>query len=214
MADHMGPPGQVVVDISMSLDGYVTAPGADLDHGLGVDGEVLHVWAMNGGPRDNEIINAHIARSGAVIMGRTTFDFVDGPNGWGDDLGYAPDHPPEDVAPIFVVTGSVPEKVRLDGPFTFVTDGLESALEQARAAAAGKDVVIMGGGAVAHAFLSAGLVDVLSLHVAPVVLGGGTPLFPAEPSARLRLELLHGETTPAACHLTYRVLNGPGETAG
>jgi dihydrofolate reductase len=81
--------GRVVVDISMSLDGYVTAAGADLEHGLGVGGEALHAWAIGEKtPRDTELLEASVAATGAVIMGRRTFDFVDGPNGWGDDMGY------------------------------------------------------------------------------------------------------------------------------
>jgi uncharacterized protein YndB with AHSA1/START domain len=80
---------RVVVDISMSLDGYVTAAGVNLDHGLGAGGEILHAWAMDEKtPRDTELLEASVARTGAVIMGRRTFDFVDGPNGWHGDLGY------------------------------------------------------------------------------------------------------------------------------
>jgi uncharacterized protein YndB with AHSA1/START domain/dihydrofolate reductase len=202
--------GQVVVDISMSLDGYVTAPGADLDHGLGVGGEPLHVWAMGEqSPRDVEILDAAVARTGAVIMGRRTFDFVDGPNGWDETLGYGAERDQTEVAPLFVVTHSVPEKVRLAGRFTFVTDGLVAALDRARAAAGDKDVVIMGGGNLAYGFLRAGLVDVLSIHLAPIVLGGGTPLFPADEAKALRLERIGSVTTPAAEHLTYRVINEP-----
>lgn len=198
--------GKVMVDITMSLDGYVTAPGAGPDHGLGVDGEILHDWVMaRQTPRDAEILQETVARTGAVIMGRRTFDIVDGPNGWGDELGYGGRMNQDEAPPVFVVTHSEPEKVRLDHLFTVVTSGLESALAKARAVAGSKDVVIMGGGNVAAGYLRAGLVDVLSIHLAPVVLGGGTPLFPLD--AFLRLELLRSETTDAASHLTYRVIN-------
>jgi dihydrofolate reductase len=205
--------GQVVVDISMSLDGYVAAAGVDLDNGLGVGGEVVHDWAIgHRTPRDDEILAEGYARTGAVVMGRRTFDFIDGPKGWDDSIGYAADHdgtgtPP----PVFVVTHSVPARTRLGDRFRFVTDGLESTIDQARAAAGpSRDVVIMGGGSLAYAFLEAGLVDVLAIHLAPVVLGSGTPLFPAD--ASLRLELLGSESTDHAEHLTYRVINSAGRS--
>jgi dihydrofolate reductase/uncharacterized protein YndB with AHSA1/START domain len=198
---------RVVVDISMSLDGYVTAAGADLEHGLGVGGEGLHAWARGEKTAlDTELLEASVARTGAVIMGRHTFDFVDGPNGWAGDLGYGGEPTPADPPAVFVVTHSMPEHVRLAHRFTFVTDGLESALGEARAVAAGKDVVIMGGGSLAHSYLRSGLVDVLSIHLAPVVLGGGTPLFPADASP-LRLKLIESVSTAAAEHLTYQVVN-------
>jgi len=197
--------GKVIVDISMSLDGYVAAAGVDLAHGLGVGGEPIHEWVMTGRtPRDAEILQETFDRTGAVIMGRRTFDIVDGPDGWGDSVGYAGERSQAVAPPVFVVTHSVPEKVRLADRFTFVTDGLESALAQARAAAGAKDVVIMGGADVAAGFLRAGLVDVLSLHLAPVVFGGGTPLF--SPDAFPRFELLGSESTAAATHVTYRVI--------
>jgi uncharacterized protein YndB with AHSA1/START domain/dihydrofolate reductase len=203
--------GSVVVDISMSLDGYVTAPGADIAHGLGVGGEPLHTWAMAGRTaRDIEILDKSVAATGAVLMGRRTFEVVDGPDGWNDDVGYGAERDQAGAPPVFVVTHSVPDRVRLVGRFTFVTGGLETALGKARAAAAGKDVVIMGGGDLAHGFLNAGLVDVLTIHLAPIVLGSGTPLFPPGGSARLRLELLDSVSTPAAEHLTYRVLRSDG----
>lgn len=214
-ADEARPAGgQVIADISMSLDGYVTAAGADIEHGLGIGGEALHVWAMGDNePRDVEVLDEAFNRTGAVIMGRRTFDVVDGDNGWNDEVGYGAERdqttsPP----PVFVLTHSVPEKVRLAGRFTFVTDGLRSALDKAHAAAGGKDVVIMGGGTVVHEFLRAGLVDVLAIHLAPVVLGDGTPLFPAGPPEPLRLELAGSVITAAAGHLTYRVINKPAES--
>jgi uncharacterized protein YndB with AHSA1/START domain/dihydrofolate reductase len=197
---------RVVVDISMSLDGYVAAAGVDLDHGLGVGGEVIHDWAMGRRtPRDAEILSKTVERTGAVIMGRRTFDIVDDPKGWNDDVGYGGRRSQADAPPVFVITHAAPEKVRLRDRFRFVTDGLSSALAQARDAAGEKDVVIMGGGAIASAFLRTGLVDVLSIHLAPVVLGDGTPLWPA--GAPLSLELLDSESTSAAEHLTYRVIN-------
>jgi dihydrofolate reductase/uncharacterized protein YndB with AHSA1/START domain len=215
------PSGVVMVDITMSLDGYVTAPGAGPDNGLGVGGKVLHTWAMGENTeRDAEIIAETFGRTGAVIMGRRTYDVVDGPNGWGDERSYGGRMSVATVPPVFVVTHTAPEpdSVRLKDRFVFVTDGLESALAQARVAAGDKDVIIMGGGAIANAFLRAGLVDVLSLHVAPVVLGAGTPLFPPVEgdgtTGRLLLELTGSVSTPAAQHVTYRVLKEIKEVDG
>jgi len=202
--------GRLVVDMSMSLDGFVTAAGADLDHGLGVGGEPLHAWALDAKTAaDTEIIEAAIARTGAILMGRRTFDFVDGPNGWQGDLGYGAEGDQHAPPPAFVVTHTEPDEVRLQGRFTFVTNGLHEALANARVAAQGKDVVVMGGGHLAHAYLEAGLVDVVVIHLAPIVLGGGTSLFASPSTATHRLELLESVSTPAAEHLTYRVRPKP-----
>lgn len=201
------PAGRVVVDITVSLDGFVTAPGAGLEHGLGIDGRLLHDWARaRKTPLDEELMQRTFERTGAVVMGRRTFEIVDGPNGWREDLGYGADRDQTDAPPVFVLTGAVPETVRLAERFRFITDGLDHALAEARAAADGKDVVVMGGGETARSFLRSGRVDVLSLHVAPVLLGAGTPLFPLGADLRLRLEQTGSLTTDAAHHLTYRVL--------
>ncbi|HWG26773.1 dihydrofolate reductase family protein [Actinospica sp.] len=196
--------GQVIVDITMSLDGYVTAPGADVDHGLGVNGEPLHAWVFSGAPEDGEILDDMTARTGAVIMGRRLFDVVDAPHGWNESIGYGADRnaPP----PVFVLTHQAPQTWRLGDRFTFVTDGLRSALDQARAAAGEKDVVVMGGGAVCYEFLAADLADILNIHLSPIVLGGGTRLFPAHDAKRLRLEQIDIVSTPSAHHLSYRVI--------
>ena len=189
----------VVIDISISLDGYVTAPGVDAEHGLGVGGEVLHRWAFTEGGPDAEVLAGGVDRTGAVVMGRRTFDLVD--QVWDADVGYGAGHATE--PPCFVVTHTQPESIRLVDRFTIVTDGIESALDQARAAAGDKDVVVMGGGDVCGQILATGLADVLSVHVAPVVLGGGSPLF--ADGSRVDLELVDTVTTPNATHLTYRV---------
>jgi dihydrofolate reductase len=137
-------------------------------------------------------------------MGRRLFDIVDGPHGWSDELGYGAYQDQSAAPPVFVLTHEAPEKVRLADRFRFVTDGPASALRQAKAAAGNKDVVVMGGGSTCYEFLQAGLVDVVTIHVAPLILGGGTPLFPGD--ATVRLELLESEMTAFAQHLTYRVL--------
>ena len=195
--------GQVIVDITMSLDGYVTAPGADVDHGLGVNGEPLHDWVFSGKPEDGKILDDMTARTGAVIMGRRLFDVVDAPHGWDESIGYGADR--NATPPVFVLTHQAPQTWRLGDRFTFVTDGPRSALDQARAAAGEKDVVVMGGGAACYEFLAADLVDILNIHLSPIVLGGGTKLFPAHDGKRLRLEQIGIVSTPSAHHLSYRV---------
>jgi dihydrofolate reductase len=196
---------QVVVDISVSLDGYVTGPGVGLDNGLGDGGEALHEWVFNGTSEDSAVLDAAFEATGAVIQGRNLFDIIDGPHGWSDEMGYGAKPTGEVNPPIFVVTHSAPGKTRLGDRFRFVTDGVASAVSQAREVAGGKDVVVMGGGQVCHEVLAAGLADVLRLHVAPVVLGDGTRLFPAGRSASIGLEFVEAISTPAAQHLTYRV---------
>ncbi|TWD79332.1 dihydrofolate reductase [Kribbella amoyensis] len=195
----------VVIDISVSLDGYVTGPDIDLEHGLGRGGDALHTWAFEGNADDRAVLDGAFEQTGAVIQGRKLFDFIDGPTGWSEELGYGAKPEGEVNPPVFVVTHSKPAKTRLGDRFQFVTDGVESAVTQARAAAGEKNVMVMGGGEICHAVLAAGLADVLRLHVAPVVLGDGTRLFPAEASAKVELELVDAISTPAAQHLTYRV---------
>ena len=166
---------KVVADITMSLDGFVTGPGADLEHGLGVGGEPLHNWVFQADDVDTDVLREAMEMSGAVVMGRRLFDIVDGPGGWNDEIGYGAGH--VGTPPFFVVTHSPPAQVRLDLRFTFVTEGPAAAVEQARPAAGDKAVVIMGGGDVIRQCLDAGVVDELRIHLAPIVLGGGTPLF-------------------------------------
>src|SRR3954471_9634918 len=176
---------RTIADISVSLDGFVTGPDPGPDNGLGIGGDALHTWAFSDDPDDRRVLREGTARSGAVVLGRRLFDVVDGPGGWNDEVGYGAG---EVGRPAFVVvTSSPPESVRLtDLDWTFVTTGLADAVAAARerveAASSGRDrdldVVLMGGGATVGSALVAGLVDTLSLHLAPVVLGAGTPLFP------------------------------------
>lgn len=199
---------RVVADISMSLDGFVTGPDPGPDNGLGTGGEALHTWAFSDDPDDREVLREGTERSGAVVMGRRLFDLVDGPDGWNDEVAYGA----AEVGrpPFVVVTGAPPESVRLtDLDWTFVTTGLVDAIAAARGRAASgrpgqvRDVVLMGGGATIGSALADGLVDVLSLHLAPVVLGAGTPLF--TPSTRLTLVQRRVLVTSTATHLTYDV---------
>jgi dihydrofolate reductase len=136
-------------------------------------------------------------------MGRRTFDFVDGPHGWtGDDPGTTDNI---ERPPIFVVTSHRPARGRLDGRFEFVTDGIHRALELAQKAAGDKAIMIMGGGHLCRQYLYAGLVDEVRIHLVPIVLGDGTPLFERTTIAPVRLIQRDAAVTPAAAHLTYDV---------
>ncbi|GGW95423.1 DNA-binding protein [Streptomyces malachitofuscus] len=201
---------RIVADISVSLDGFVTGPDAGPDNGLGTGGEALHTWAFSDDPEDRRILREATARSGAVVLGRRLFDVVDGPHGWDDTTGYGAG---EVGKPAFVVmTSRPPRSVRLTGlDWTFVTTGPTDAVTTARALAEAAsadrgedlDVVLMGGGATVGSALAAGLVDELTLHLAPVVLGSGTPLF----TSTAPRTLVQRAVTPTstATHLTYDV---------
>jgi dihydrofolate reductase len=193
---------KVAADISMSLDGFVTGPDADLDNGLGTGGEALHTWAMSSDDEvDAQVLKEAVQNSGSVVMGRRLFDIIDGPKGWNDEVGYGGEYATS--PPFFVVTHAAPESVRLDLDFTFVTGGLPATIDQAKGAAGDKEVVIMGGGDVIRQSLDLGLIDELRIHLAPIVLGGGTPLF-AEIE---RHELIQASVRVSsnATHLTYQV---------
>jgi len=204
---------RIVADISVSLDGFVTGPDPGPGNGLGTGGEALHTWAFSEDPDDRRVLRESTARSGAVVLGRRLFDVVDGPQGWDDVTGYGAG---EVGTPAFVVvTGSRPASVRLSHlDWTFVTTGLPDAVDAARRRAETAstlrgedlDVVLMGGGATIGSAFGAGLVDVLTLHLAPVVLGGGTPLFPAGGPRTLVQRTVVATST--STHLTYDVVRG------
>lgn len=199
---------RVVADITVSLDGYVTGPDAGPGNGLGTGGEPLHRWVFSDDPVDKRILAAATERSGAVVMGRNLFDVVDGPGGWSDDLGYGATEVGK--PPFLVVTSSAPSAVRLTGlDWTFVTTGLEDAVAAARSRAeaasaergATLDAVLMGGGSLVGSALAAGLVDTLVLHLSPIILGAGTPLFTgSRPRQLAQREVV---VTTTATHLTY-----------
>jgi dihydrofolate reductase len=196
---HMG---KVVAEISVSLDGFVTGPDPGPEQGLGLGGEGLHTWAFSTDPVDREVLTASTESTGAVVMGRRLFDIVDGPHGWSDEVGYGADLAA--APPVLVVTRKPPAEVRLADRFTFVVDGVRSAVAKARSMADERDVVVMGGAEVIRGAFEAGVVDELRLHLSPVLLGGGTPLFAAGVSPRT-LRQVHVRVSPHATHLTYRV---------
>jgi dihydrofolate reductase len=205
--------------ISVSLDGYVAGPNQTVENPLGEGGEGLHEWVvalrpwreahgMEGGD-DNastKVVEEENENLGAEIMGRGKF----GPPGggpWGDDpwQGWWGDDPPFHK-PVFVLTHHPREPLTLsDTTFTFVTDGIQSALSQAQAAAGDRDVVIGGGAKAIDQFLAAGLLDELELHVVPIILGGGERLF-AGVGREVKLELVRAVEAPGVTHLKYRVV--------
>lgn len=201
----------VVADISMSLDGYVTGPEPGLEHGLGRGGEAIQQWVFqsHSSQQDRSFLEASASSTGAVVMGRRTFNFVSGPHGWDDDVDYAYDHQTPARPPVFVLTHRQPEQIGLSGDFTFITGGVESAVAAARDAAGERETVLMGGAEIIDQALCAGLVDLLRIHLSPVVMGAGTRLFELV-DERLLLTQDDVVVTPYATHLTYR-MNQDGE---
>ena len=197
---------KVIADISMSLDGYVTARGADLEHGLGIGGEAIHAWVLEEprSPVDEAVLAQSFEKTGAVVMGRRLYDIVDGPNGWNDDVGYGHDQNQTAAPPCYVVTHEPPAQVRLASRFRFATEGVADAIDQARATAGDRDVVVMGGANVIDQSLAARLVDELRIHLSPLVLGDGTRLFDlVGPTRLVQREVIR---SPRATHLTYEVV--------
>src|SRR5918995_1412304 len=184
---------RVIFDISMSLDGFVTAAGQTPEHPMGEGGLRLVQWAFEGDERDRKIIEDGIAGLGAVIAGRRTYDHS--LPWWG-----ANGPTQEARVPVFVVTHSAPDEVPDDGVYTFVS-GIEEALRQAREEAGDKYVTVMGGAEIGRQYLRAGLVDELSLHVVPVLFGSGTRMFENTVSEHVDLEVVDLVTTHAAAHL-------------
>ena len=192
---------KVVLYMSMSVDGFITGPDDDKDHGLGVNGERLHDWLRSGGvdpgshrPPDelSATVFDEVMATGAVIVGRRTFEFAG---------GWAGDH--HDGVPIFVLTHAAPEEPA-PGNARYVTAGIESCVRQAKAAAAGRDILLHGA-ATAQECLRAGLLDVMELQLMPVLLGQGRRLFENMPPDHIELELIRDLDGPGVQHLRYRV---------
>jgi dihydrofolate reductase len=211
---------KVTFEITMSLDGFVAGPNQTLEEPLGEGGEQIHEWmvglasfrerhGMEGGENnpDSEILEESVAKTGAVLMGRRMFSGGEGP--WEADPnadGWWGDDPPFHV-PVFVLTHHARESVTKQGgtSFSFVTDGIEAALQQACAAAGDKDVAIAGGANVIQQCLASGLVDEFQIHVAPLFLGGGVRLFDGS-GAKPSVEVTRVIASPVVTHLTYRVV--------
>lgn len=203
--------GKVHADMGMSLDGFVAGPNAGPENPLGDGSHLIHRWVYDlegwrerqglaGGRtnRDDEVSKETYGRTGAFVMGRRMFD--EGEVGWPD--------PPPFRAPVFVLTHQAREPwVRPGGTtFTFVTDGIESALEQARASAGDKDIQVSGGADTVQQFIRAGLLDELQVHLAPVLLGEGVRLFDRVDPEPVELQVTRVIDSPKVTHLRYRVV--------
>jgi dihydrofolate reductase len=212
---------RLTFDITMSVDGFVAGPNQTLEQPLGAGGERLHTWMVglaafrevhgqSGGTvnADTEIFEQSVSGTGAILMGRRMFSGGVGPwegdpnadAWWGDD-------PPFRV-PVFVLTHHARAKVTKENgtTYTFVTDGIEAALEQARAAAGDRNVGIAGGATLVQQYLAAGLVDEFQIHVAPLLLGGGVRLFDESGTAPVEVEATRVVESPGVVHLKYRVV--------
>jgi dihydrofolate reductase len=203
----------------MSVDGFVAGPNQSRENPLGEGGMQLHEWVFelaawrerhgqDGGEvnASTAIVEESLENVGATVMGRNMFG---GEGPWGDNPwdGWWGDDPPFHM-PVFIITHHAREPVTKQGgtSFTFVTDGIESALERALDAAGGKDVMLGGGANVAQQYLKAGLIDELEIHVVPVLLGGGARLFDNLEGAEVRLEAARTVAAPGVTHLSYRVV--------
>lgn len=185
--------GSVVIDMSMSLDGYIAAPNDNPEQGLGEDGMRLHNWAFDDPSVFERVYGKLVEETGAVIMGRRSYD--NSIKEWGGK------GPMADV-PCFVLTHrplTPPDPV-----FTVVTGGIESALAKARVAAGDKRIGLMGAN-LDQQFLAAGLVDEIRIHLVNVLLGGGRPLFGQLPQ-RIELEQTGVTETDGVTHIEYRVV--------
>jgi dihydrofolate reductase len=194
----------VTCDLTVSLDGFVAGPNQSPATPLGDGGEDLHRWMFEE-PEANATAIEGILSSGAYIMGRNMFAGP-GPGPWADAWqGWWGEDPPYH-APVFVLTHHPRPPLQMEGgtTFNFVSDGIQSALDQAREAAGGGDVAIAGGAETARQYLSAGLIDELRLHIAPVVLGWGERLF--DGVADLKLEQTEVSGTRLVTHVRYRVI--------
>jgi dihydrofolate reductase len=203
--------------ISMSLDGFIAGPDQSTKDPLGIGGEQLHEWlfplaawraphGLEGGEvnASSQVIEEELANIGATIMGRNMFGGHPGPwsasqpwNGWWG-------HNPPFHHPVFVLTHHPRPPLALEGgtTFTFVTDGIVSALDLARRAAGGRDVALAGGAKVAQQYLSAGLVDEMEIHLVPTLLGGGDRLFDSVGDLQ-DLRLVRTVATPKVTHLKF-----------
>jgi dihydrofolate reductase len=208
------------LDIAMSLDGFVAGPEQSEETPLGVGGESLHDWLVplrafrqmhgsEGGETNasSAVFEEWFENVGATVMGRNMFG--GGPGAWDEDpwMGWWGEEPPFHH-PVFVVTHHPREPVEMQGgtTFHFVTEGIEAALEQAKEAAAGKDVSLGGGASVAQQYLAAGLLDEIQIAVVPLLLHGGARLFDNLDGADIELEQVRAVEAPGVTHIKYRAL--------
>jgi dihydrofolate reductase len=190
--------GKVTFDISMSLDGFMTAAGQRPDEPMGAGGQRLVDWAFGADERDRAVLTNGIASIGAVIAGHRTYETS--VPWWGPDGPTGPAR-----VPVFVLCHKAPDDVPEGGVYAFVTEGIERALEQAREVAGDKDVTVMGGAETGQQYLRAGLVDELSIHLVPVLFGAGTRMFEGLGDQHLQLENRGSVQTPSATHLRFGI---------
>jgi dihydrofolate reductase len=206
--------------ITMSLDGYVAGPGQDAENPLGIGGLELHQWVfplkefreMHGDQEGGEtnassaVVQERWANIGATIMGRNMFGPIRGQ--WPDESwrGWWGEDPPYHH-PVFVLTHHPRQSLEMQGgtTFHFVTDGIESALAQAKDAAQGQDVWLAGGASVVNQYLAAGLVDEIDLSIAPLILGAGERLFEGITRGSVKLTQSRAVDAPGVTHINYRV---------
>lgn len=197
--------GTVSADLAISLDGFVAGVDQSRENPLGVGGELLHTWQLNEAEANADVISAMVA-PGAFIMGRNMFGPIRGE--WtGEWRGWWGEDPPYH-APVFVLTHHAREPLVMQGgtTFTFVTDGVESAMSQARAATANGDVAVAGGADTVRQFLRAGLIDELRLHVVPRLLGAGERLLDGLTELDAEPVAVSGNGGPdGVTHVTYRI---------
>jgi dihydrofolate reductase len=201
--------GIVTAHMSMSVDGYVSGPNAGAGNPLGDGGVLIQQWmfdlasfreiqGLSGQTnKDDEELRQRFAPTGAAVMGRRMFDEGEGP--WGDN--------PPFRMPVFVLTHEDRDTLVKEGgtTFTFVTDGIESALEQAKAAAGDKNVNIAGGADTVQQYIRARLLDELEIHLAPLLFGEGIRLFDKMGPEHIELENMRVVTSPKVTHLRFRV---------
>jgi len=194
--------GTVFLEMSMSLDGFVAGPNVGVERPMGDHGGArVHDW-MFAGKTDQQAEAFEVktfADIGAVVMGRRTFDVGVGP--WGDNSTFH--------APCFVVSHDAHEPVVKEGgtTYSFVTDGIEGALEQAKGAAGDQDVMVMGGANIAQQFLKARVLDEIRLHLVPLLVGDGTRLFDDVGPNPIELEATEVIDDPGVTHFRFRVVN-------
>lgn len=209
---------KVRFQLAISLDGYVAGPDQSVENPLGVGGMDLHRWVFDleawrgeqgqeGGEvnASSAVVEEMQSNIGATVMGRNMFG--GGPGPWSEDPpwnGWWGDDPPYHT-PVFVLTHHPREPLEMEGgtTFFFVTDGIESALERARQAAGGQDVLLAGGANLVQQYLAAGLVDEFELHIVPILLGDGERLL--ENVGNPRVEQSRAIEAPGVTHIKYRV---------
>ena len=204
--------GKVTMGLTMSLDGFIAGPNDGPEHPLGEGGMRLFDWYSSGdtdlvvpsggmtfkvSSASAKLLREVFAECGALVTGRRTFDIT---NGWGGR------HPIGEDIPIFVVTHSIPDGWEYEGsPFTFVTDGVESAVEQARAAAVEKNVAV-GAASIVQQCLRAGLLDEIHVSLVPVLIGGGVRLFDHLGTEHIELERTRVIEDPDVTQMRFRVI--------